>query len=305
LVRARARSATAAAAVLGAALVGLVFSAREQPRLAAAAGPWRADSDGDGLADDQELVLGTSPDLADSDGDGYSDLEERARNSDPLDPTSVPGSAAVDVGTCASCVAGYVSMVSAVYSDSADLDSIRLEVGVVYQGRIFRFSPRSFRNSRASIYQGRDAHANIAVVEVGIPAALVRRLGQVSLFSVVRGSGPNPITPRASVLPLVDFSGVIVAVEEHNATFATANNDHPTGVVYRPLASEDEIPSTWNGGEICFQHTSPVGRNGISLVQEVDSATCQPMDTFCSPMDCSAGVGKALELPDPAALIGG
>jgi hypothetical protein len=48
------------------------------------------DSDGDGLCDADELILGTSPYLADSDGDGYPDGLELALGSDPLDPQSVP-----------------------------------------------------------------------------------------------------------------------------------------------------------------------------------------------------------------------
>lgn len=48
------------------------------------------DSDGDGLSDEQERILGTSPVRIDSDLDGYRDLIEfrfRASGFDPLDPT--------------------------------------------------------------------------------------------------------------------------------------------------------------------------------------------------------------------------
>ncbi len=48
-----------------------------------------ADSDGDGLDDDEEMRNGTDPIKADSDGDGYGDLvEERLRSAgfDPMDP---------------------------------------------------------------------------------------------------------------------------------------------------------------------------------------------------------------------------
>jgi len=51
---------------------------------------WRAlagtDVDGDGLASDEELALGTSPFSSDSDGDGRSDARERVDGTDPTDP---------------------------------------------------------------------------------------------------------------------------------------------------------------------------------------------------------------------------
>jgi hypothetical protein len=48
------------------------------------------DSDGDGLTDEQEMLLGTDPFNADTDGDGFPDGLEVALGSDPLDPRSIP-----------------------------------------------------------------------------------------------------------------------------------------------------------------------------------------------------------------------
>ena len=46
------------------------------------------DTDGDGLTDAEEAVVGTRPDLADSDGDGFSDGQEVAAKTDPLSRAS-------------------------------------------------------------------------------------------------------------------------------------------------------------------------------------------------------------------------
>ena len=55
------------------------------------------DSDGDGLNDDDELLLGTDPYNWDTDGDGLSDGDEaRIHKTDPLDPKSVPPAAPSD-----------------------------------------------------------------------------------------------------------------------------------------------------------------------------------------------------------------
>ncbi|MFX1500765.1 MAG: right-handed parallel beta-helix repeat-containing protein [Promethearchaeota archaeon] len=48
------------------------------------------DSDGDGLYDEEEMLLGTSPYLIDSDGDGFLDGYEDHYGSDPLDPDIYP-----------------------------------------------------------------------------------------------------------------------------------------------------------------------------------------------------------------------
>jgi len=48
------------------------------------------DSDGDGLSDAQEVMLGTDPFNPDTDGDGFSDGVEVASGSDPLNPACTP-----------------------------------------------------------------------------------------------------------------------------------------------------------------------------------------------------------------------
>ena len=49
------------------------------------------DSDGDGLTDDVERLLGTLPNNADTDGDGFSDGVEATSGANPLSNTSTPG----------------------------------------------------------------------------------------------------------------------------------------------------------------------------------------------------------------------
>lgn len=56
------------------------------------------DDDNDGLADTDEVSLyGTDPLLSDTDGDDFSDGEEIASLTDPLDPSSFPGSGTGDI----------------------------------------------------------------------------------------------------------------------------------------------------------------------------------------------------------------
>jgi len=58
------------------------------PELAADA---EQDIDLDGLTNKREFALGTNPLKADTDGDGYSDLEEVEAKTSPIDPNSKPG----------------------------------------------------------------------------------------------------------------------------------------------------------------------------------------------------------------------
>lgn len=53
------------------------------------------DTDGDGLSDALEVIIGTNPFLQDTDGDGYTDHEEYMAGTDPLDPNDYPGLTAI------------------------------------------------------------------------------------------------------------------------------------------------------------------------------------------------------------------
>ena len=52
--------------------------------------PTTADADLDGLSDEREVSLGTDPALPDSDGDGFSDFDEVEAGSDPLSADDQP-----------------------------------------------------------------------------------------------------------------------------------------------------------------------------------------------------------------------
>lgn len=297
-------SRTLALLGLGGALLALGLAAREQPALSASSNYGRHDLDRDGLTDLQERVIGTMPYRADTDADGYSDLEERGRGSDPLNVVSVPEPAELSIGSCASQEDGFVSVLSVLYVDGAQLDHVALDFGFVFRGKNVRLSPTAQTYTRAFVYRAADPGDTLAVIEIGLPESTVRRLGQVSMWSRIRDTSSSASDPIVTVQTLVNFSGVIMAVEPTIARVSDTGGG-PTGVVYRPLVPDDQIPSTWNGGEMCFQRTSAVGMSGVSVVHEVDSAECIPMDTYCSPGDCAAGVGMPLTLPDPAALAGG
>jgi hypothetical protein len=298
-----ARSAAGATACLCGAGLALALLAGDQPRLAASILHTREDRDGDGLTDQQELVIGTFPDQVDSDGDSFSDLEERARGSEPLDAASVPSNLAIGVNTCASVDDGVLTVAFVVYGDGGRLGQLRYRFGVVHEGRVIDVPLSGIANSRVLVYSGRDAQDRVAVIEVALPEGLVRRFGQLNFFSAVERPG---IPPRVSTLSLIDVDGVTVSIERAARTHnSSATQDSASGVVYRPLAADDEIPASWSSGQVCYHRTAPVGVNGASVVHEIEAANCQPMDTYCSGSDCAASVGRSVELPNPGAIAGG
>lgn len=294
-----------AASCFGVAVVALAVSSGDQP-LSATTNPTRIDFDRDGISDEQELVLGTSPYRADSDRDTYSDLEEHARATDPLDPDSLPGSDEYGVGMCANQDGDMLNVLTSVFVDESRIGSLSFEVGIVIRGQAWRFAPTNFRNCRGFLRGANHRGDRLAGIEVAIPASTVRRRGQLSMFSIMRDTAPGGSDPVVSMLNLVDFSGVIMAIEPVPIGINNFTGGQPSqGVQYRPLAGDSQIPITWSNGEMCMQSTAAVGMAGVNIIHEVQSAGCVSMDTFCSPGDCSASVGQPLALPDPAALAGG
>jgi hypothetical protein len=292
-----------AAIFLGGAAAALALSLRTQPILAASQ-VVRVDADGDGLTDLQEVVLGTSPDLDDSDADGFSDLEERARGSNPIENRSRPSAPQLDVGMFSTSEDGLLHLASAVYVPDGDLSALTFDFGVVLRGRPVVVAPGSYSGMmRVVIQSGTAVGSKVALVEIGVREVLLQRRGSISFFTGV--GDPSVAAVAADVENLVNFSGVSMSVEERPANFMVNGAPAPTGVIYRPIGGDDQIPATWSSGQVCWQRTAPVGTNGANVVHEIEAASCEPMDSYCGSSDCSASVGRSVELPDPGSLVGG
>ena len=296
-------SASLACAVLGVSFVALQRGG--VPGLAAASNINRTDQDGDGLSDQQELVLGTLPFRRDSDRDSYTDFEEIARGSGAMDPGSVPEGGQLGLGSCASQENGFVKMLTTVFVESMPLDSLWLGFGLIYQGQVFYLTPQDLQYSSGFLRPAREAGETLAGLEVGIPERLVRRLGRVHLFAVLGSQEPGSerfVTTQS----FHSVGNVVTSIQQRRIGLSSSGGSGTQGVVYRPLAGDDELTAGgWQAGKVCFQQAAAVGSTGASILYEIDGADCIPMDTQCNPSDCAAGVGTSLDLPDPGGLIGG
>jgi hypothetical protein len=301
------RSSRFGAAALVASLAAGALVMKDEPSLLATTQLPRSDYDRDGLSDLQELLLGTSPLVADTDSDGFSDLEERARGTDPLDVTLFPGGDDINLAITASQDDGRVTIMWTAFVSASKVGSVNLELGIVWKGQPMTLVPSGYRFSRGFLRHGKESGDRLASVEIDIPGLLMSRLGQLNFFGVLRDTDPaSNSDPVVSTYTVRDFSGVTVAIGQLPLLTTTPGGPPPRmGVVFQPLAPQSQIPSSWSSGQICFQQTAAVGVNGLSIVHEIEAADCISMDTFCSPADCSSGVGGVLELPDPGALLGG
>jgi YD repeat-containing protein len=136
------------------------------------------DSDGDGLSDIQEILIGTDPFNPDTDGDGFSDGVEVASGSDPLDPNCTP----------LNCrLAGEVESVSFSLIDTTALISAPHEAN----STLF-----SVINSVATPAQPHEADSRLFSVVNGASAANPFEADSV-LFSV-ENTAPG-VTPSSSI----------------------------------------------------------------------------------------------------------
>lgn len=81
------------------------------------------DTDGDGLPDATEALIGTDPNDSDTDGDGYSDGDEVRFQSDPKDPDSIPEGCS-DISAQADQVRRPVDIIVAVDQSSSMKEEI-------------------------------------------------------------------------------------------------------------------------------------------------------------------------------------
>ena len=282
----------------------MVLTLRDTPSLRADEGffggfPYR-DADGDGLPDPQEEILGTNPDRPDSDFDGYSDAEEVARQSNPISATEIPKPTNSKIGLVGRVQGNSLVTLSALYVENGNLLGVGYKYGLVLGGLPIYFPLNSYLNqTRISFIPAANPLDRILIIETLLPDSIVHNLGGLTVIAkhtVAADSG----TKSVDALDLRSFSGTTMSISA-----APPNVRDGQGVVYKPLCMPEEVPPDWTAGQLCWQLTSTVGVSGVQLIQEIEDADCEQLDTYCSPSDCEATIGDTISVTDPGALIGG
>ena len=295
-----------------------LFTARvsEQPVLLAQS-TTVIDTDGDGLVDAQEQILGTSKYRSDTDRDGYSDLEEFARGSSPIFSQSVPGLVRMHMGmSCHGGNDGMLHAVIALYLADGELRDKDLEVGVLTGRRLFYITETVvLEHARLSLYPGKLTGSKIAVLDIPFPARYVQMLHDMTVFATAREHRTGVVHAAASI-HLMLIGGVPVLVMPNpmsivlgstiNGGSGTSAGGVNAGTIYVPLPTGGGGDQTsWTAGAVCVQQTQSVSVSGSIVTQEVTSSECQEgWDGYCPP-SCSSSVGSTFTTVDPITLIGG
>jgi hypothetical protein len=297
-------------AVLMTAGILIAVDLRKPARLAAASSN-RIDTDGDGLVDRQERILGTLPSDPDTDQDGFTDTEELARRTSPIFSQSFPENGGLQTGMTARGERNGLHALIAVYLPDSNYQAVDLEIGLLTGNRLIHL-PESLLLSNATIdfVPAANSKASIALVDFRFSRTWVDMTGHLTLFATVSRVGSGRIL-AADAINLVNFAGVVVlAMPDPNfIPISQISGQSPgnPGTIYKPLTGDngDGFPTGWTPGEICYQNSQAVSINGAVVTHEVISAACETgWDGSCPP-DCSASVGSTYATVDPVILVGG
>jgi hypothetical protein len=265
------------------------------------------DSDGDGLCDGIELVLGTCVDRADSDQDTFSDLEEVARGSNPLRKGNVPTLDGIAVSLDAFQQREKVHCITAIYLPDGDPHGKTLAFSKIAGPYLVPTSLSRMRGGHPiKVVPAKSGVGRIYVLDPVIPTLNVLHQGSFSLGATISYAG-SPVAADAANLAVAGgelFEQVILGVAAGTPE-PVMNVGLGIGGVYRPIGSGNSGGGSYVTGEICAQTTMVVGVVGAIVTQEVVDADCVPgWETSCAP-GCASSVGSTLRTIDPAALVGG
>jgi len=274
------------------------------------------DADGDGIPDLYESVLMTSPVRADHDDDGYWDSEELARQSQPASADSIPSTPGLSVGMTARGGGGSIHLLVAMYYTDRRTDNKIMLFGMRSGGRILSVPTSTMTANSSMRVISRPEHGNVMLLDITLPPSLIAASGSASYFVVV-GEVGRPRYAAAAVVDVMLSDGIPILYRRAGAMSRRASDlevlapegfaSSPSDALFIPIPfiGTYEIPTTWEGGRICFRTVETIGSMGSVLVNEVISADCRPgFDSHCD-ANCANSVGRTFETVDPVTLVGG
>lgn len=294
--------------ILAAAGSLLAIELRGDARLSASVSG-SSDTDGDGLVDKQELIVGTSPLVADTDQDGFGDAEELARRTSPIYAQSHPDPDRLRLGMTCRMDKRQLHAVVAVYLPDGDLASADVHLGFLVANRLIEMREAGMLTGASiDLVPAANPAAMVAIIDVPLDPRWVHLFGHLSVYASVQRDGSTEVIAADSI-HLLSIAGVVVYAKPHAAILhvplAQGHTPQSSGTIYVPLVDGGDAPLGWTVGEICYQTSQAVALNGAIVTQEVVSADCQSGWEGSCPPNCSSSVGSTFNTVDPAILIGG
>ncbi len=264
------------------------------------------DSDGDGLHDELELVMGTNPFRYDTDGDGFGDGEEVARGSNPRRKQLVPTGNDAGLSMDAYLENGRVHVLTTIYLPPGDERARKLQFGLERNGRLMTLPLGAMRGGegpRISLFAN---GGRLVVLDPVVPEQFVIANGGLAMWATVSSSSHFLAAGSLSVGVVDGQLFQRVVIEANPLVTAMQQTTPAQGGVFRPLlrggagSSASQLP-----GQICAQTTMTLGVVGALVTSEVVDAGCvEGWDAHCTP-GCAATIGMTIKSIDTAALIGG
>ena len=269
------------------------------------------DSDGDGLDDVLELVLGTEIELADSDADLIDDLEELARGSDPQDFYSVPEDGLGDsLALGARQDSGLFMLTTMLFIEDGVLEGKHLRISIesaALSGSVQLTTSQILALSEVTVLPGAIGADKVVSIETPFPSNALGALGGFAVVGTVESS--NGTVQAATATTFLPSAGILNAVTlipaeaSQGGGSGTGAGVNP-GLVYKPIAPADQLPETYVPQEVCVQSTSVGGSAGSVVTFVVESSQCVEADGFCTPL-CATMGGSTVDIVDPLLLVGG
>jgi len=289
------------------ALLGLVsWGASHAPHsqlVAMSSGAWTmTDTDGDGLDDVLEVLLGTSISDADTDNDQRSDLDEHLTGPNPLifdgsgRPAPLQRNVKMDIYTNGNDV---VLQISGIYNQS--MRGIKLYAAT--EDRFIQLRPRALpiTNSDTRTFGTGLPGLQSKVCRVVLPKSLFHRVPAmaVGLTAILDG------VEMGAQVQLLSSASHLLEYRDGETFGRQSQGSGQTGGLF-PTSPGDSMPGEISLGQICVQTLQEVAAlgGGQKLYQVSDSYCDYLPDAACF-SSCSGAIGNSVVGIDIVGLLGG
>lgn len=261
-----------------------------------------ADTDGDGLDDVLEVLLGTSLTDPDTDNDQRSDLDEHLTGTDPLvfdgfgAPTSIQRNVKMDIYTNGDDV---VVQISGIYSQV--MRGIKLYAAT--EGRFYQLTPRALplTSSDTRMLNSGLPGLKSKVHRLVLPRASFQNVQALAIGLTVNIDG----TEMGDQIQLISRMDYLLEYRDGDAFGLQSQGSGQTGGLF-PTSPGDSMPGEISLGQICVQTLQEVAAlgGGQKLYQINDSYCDYLQDAVCF-STCSGAIGGSVVGIDIVGLLGG